>query len=273
MATEGSYNLSESQRHAEIERLAEQARSGWTKESRNLSLFGLADGMSVLELGSGPGFITSQLLSLVPNSHVTCVETDPALIDQAKQYLHGNASHKIRFVEGSVMDTPFEDNQFDFAYARFLFQHLPDPIGASREIRRVLKPGGKLVIYDIDDAIFGLFQPPLPELEPVVEAFGQAQKSRGGNRHIGRQLSDILSIAGYGGIDFEVLGSHSADCGIDSYLKHLSPDRMYSLVESGFLSEEDFESFRVALVVWAALPGAYTLWLSLMMCAVKQTHD
>ena len=47
---------------AEVKRLASQARGGWGKEARTLSWFGLQDGMSVLELGSGPGFITEQLL-------------------------------------------------------------------------------------------------------------------------------------------------------------------------------------------------------------------
>ena len=61
----------------EIERLRRQALTVWDKESRNLTWFGLRDGMSILELGSGPGFITEQLLALCPNSHVTCVEIDP----------------------------------------------------------------------------------------------------------------------------------------------------------------------------------------------------
>jgi predicted methyltransferase len=68
MSASGSYNLPASHRdaQAEIERLAAQAHSGWDKESWTLSWFGLNDGMSVLELGSGPGFITEQLLTLVP---------------------------------------------------------------------------------------------------------------------------------------------------------------------------------------------------------------
>jgi ubiquinone/menaquinone biosynthesis C-methylase UbiE len=49
-------------------------------------------------------------------------------------------------MESSVMEMPLRDETFDFAYARLVFQHLPDPLGAMREIRRVLKPGGKLVI-------------------------------------------------------------------------------------------------------------------------------
>jgi len=70
MTASGSYDLQASHRDvtAEIQRLAAQARSGWDKESRTLSWFGLKDGMSVLELGSGPGFITEQLVALLPTS-------------------------------------------------------------------------------------------------------------------------------------------------------------------------------------------------------------
>ena len=162
MSDSGSYDVRLSHRDvpAEIERLAAQARQGWDKEARKLSWFGVKDGMAVLEVGSGPGFITKQLLDVLPNSQITCLEIDPTLLKQSEHYLADTGNQRVRFVEGSVMDSGLEGNQFDLAYARFLFQHLPDPLGAAKEIWRVLKPGGKLIILDIDDDIFGLFQPP-----------------------------------------------------------------------------------------------------------------
>jgi len=275
MSTSGSYNLPASNRdaQAEIERLAAQAHSGWDKESRTLSWFGLKDGMPVLELGSGPGFVTEQLLTLVPTSHITCVEINRTLLDRAEQHLENKASQRIRFVEGSAMDMHLESNQFDFAYARFLFQHLRDPIGAAKEIWRVLKPGGKLVICDIDDELFGLFEPALPEFAPILEAFGQGQAVQGGNRHIGRSMWRILTAAGFRTIELEVVGSHSAGIGVEPFLRHIHPDRMVSLVKRGLLSEEDLERFRTALTAWAALPDAYTIWLSLMICGEKPYQD
>jgi len=67
MTTSGSYDIRESHRdtNAEIERLAAQARLGWGKEAHTLSWFGLKNGMSLIELGSGPGFITESLLTLL----------------------------------------------------------------------------------------------------------------------------------------------------------------------------------------------------------------
>lgn len=271
MTDSGSYDLHGSHRSvsAEIQRLAAQARLGWAKEARTLSWFGVQDGMSVLELGSGPGFITAQCLELLPTSPITSLEIDPSLIAQADQYLSDSDKQRVRFVEGSVMAIPAEANQYDVAYARFLFQHLADPLGAAKEVLRVLKPGGKLIINDIDDELFGVFQPPLPGLALVIERFGQAQAARGGNRHIGRSLWPMLTAAGFQNIDIEVLAGHSGEIGIATYMQHLDPDRMVPLVTNGLLSAEELALFRASYEQFLAAPDAYTLWLGFMVCGEK----
>jgi SAM-dependent methyltransferase len=271
MSATGSYDAHASHRNlqAEVDRLAAQARSGWGKEARTLSWFGLRDGMSLLELGSGPGFITEQLLALAPTSPITCLEVDRTFLTQAEGHLRGKADDRLQLVEGSVMDMPLESNQFDVAYARLLFQHLADPLGAAREIWRVLKPGGRLIINDVDDGLFGVFQPPIPEFAVVLEAFGQAQAARGGNRQIGRGLAPLLRAAGFSNIDLEALVSHSDSIGVESFLQHIDPDRLISLVKRGLLSEHDFERYRVALTAFKAAPEAYTLWLTLIICGEK----
>ena len=86
------------------------------------------------------------------------------------------------------MKMDFPDNSFDFAYARYLFQHLPDTVGAAREMMRVLKPGGKLVIFDVDDEI-STFDPPVsPEVKPIDDLLAQHFQAnrhpKGGNRLI-----------------------------------------------------------------------------------------
>ena len=55
------------------------------------------------------------------------------------------------FAVGNVYALALPDNQFDFVYARFLFQHLERPQEALANVRRVLKPGGILCVLDIDD--------------------------------------------------------------------------------------------------------------------------
>lgn len=271
MSASGSYDLHSAHRDAdtEIRRLAAQARSGWEKEARLLAWFGLQDGMSVLEVGSGPGFITGQLLELLPTSPLTCVEVDRTLLDQAEHYLQDKDRARVQLVEGSVMATGLEANQFDFAYARFLFQHLADPLGAAQELWRVLKPGGKLVILDIDDGLFGLFAPPIPEFAKVLETFGAAQAARGGNRMIGRNLWRILKTANFANVEVEVVASDSSTRGVASYLQHIDPERMQSLVKLGLLTEAELTQYSDALKTFLATPDAYTLWLSFMVCGEK----
>lgn len=271
MADSGSYDLHSSHRDTdtEIRRLATQAQSGWVKEARTLSWFGLRDGMSVLEVGSGPAFVTGQLLEVLPTSPITCVEVDRTLLEQAEEHLQDKDRDRVQLVEGTVMHTGLASDQFDFAYARLLFQHLADPVGAAQEIWRVLKPGGKLAIFDIDDGLFGLFEPPIPEFALVLEKFGEAQAARGGNRQIGRDLRRILKAANFDHFEIEVVATDSSVGGVEAYLQHIGPERLRSLVTRGLLTAEELAEYSAALNTFLAAPDAYTLWLSLMVCGEK----
>lgn len=271
MTDSGSYHIRGSHRDAntEIQRLAAQAHLGWEKEARTLSWFGLKDGMSLLELGSGPGFITGELLALLTTSQITCLEIDPELIEQAKAYLQDKAINRVQFIEGSVMNTRLAGDSFDFAYARLLFQHLPDPIGAAKEIWRLLKPGGRLVIYDIDDEIFGLVEPAFSGLSSILEKYGQAQAAQGGNRYVGRRLWRILKAAGFSKLDLEVIATHSDAIGIDPFLPQIDPDRLLPLVRNGLMSEQELELIRISRAKFLDSPEPYILTLSLMVYGEK----
>lgn len=273
MTTSSSYDASTANcdLDSELQRLQAQALLSWEKEARTLTWFGLQNGMSILELGSGPGFITEQLLNLLPNSSLTAVEIDPVLLKRAKQYLRGKASDRLRIIEASVMDNKLPDNSFDFAVARFLFQHLSNPVEVVKEVLRILKPGGKLVIIDTDDDIFGIIDPPIPELpiQLFMEKGRQLQAAQGGNRLIGRRLWRILKAAGFQNLDLEVVTCHSDALGIDAFLPQLNPERLLPLVEIGVISEQELEGARASYKKFLALPNPFMLMLLLMACGEK----
>ena len=256
---------------SEMERLAAQATPGWKKESRMLSRLGVTDGMSILEAGSGPGYVTKQLLASFPNSHVTCLETDPDMLDKAKRLINGEDSERVSFVQGSVMDrnVGLAADQFDVAYARLLFQHLADPVAAAKVVYGLVKPGGRLIVHDIDDELFGIFEPALAGLTDIIEAFGRIQKEGGGDRHVGRRLWSILETAGFSELDLEMLVSHSGSTGIEPFVTLLDPDRFQSFVDQKQLSERSLSQFRESLTSFEKSPDAFAMWVSFMVCGQK----
>jgi ubiquinone/menaquinone biosynthesis C-methylase UbiE len=252
-----------------IQHLASQALMGWEKEARNLQWFGLADGLRILEIGSGPGFVTKKLRELCPQSELTALEIDPEMIRKAKQYLGQEHDPRIQFVQASIMNTGLPDNQYDFVIARMVFLHLSDPVGAMREIYRLLCPGGKLVIIDIDDSVYGLIDPQIPGFSMAMEKLAQAQALRGGNRYIGRRLWRMLDAGGYTNLELEAVVQHSDETGINAFRPHLDVQRINGLVKAGLITQPEYESLQVAAEEFWQAPEAYMMMIFLMVCGEK----
>jgi ubiquinone/menaquinone biosynthesis C-methylase UbiE len=253
----------------EVDRLMAQAVMGWVKEFRNLKWYGLEDGMDVLELGSGPGFYTKQLVSNLTRSRVTALEIDSLLLDKAKQMLSAVPESRLQFVQASVYDTGLPDNAYDFVIARLLFLHLHHPVEAAKEIFRVLKPGGKLVIIDIDDGIFGVIHPIVESLHAILKKLADYQASNGGNRYLGRTLPRLLSGAGFTDVDIDATIQHSDILGIDGFRKQFNIQRFKGFFEKGILELEEFEQLRVASEKLNTSKDSYAMMTLIMGCGTK----
>ena len=231
----------------ELARLRQQALLSWDKEIMALRRLGLTDGMAVLDVGGGPGFVTEQLLAALPASGVTMIDRDPALIAQARGYLQPGAGDRLAIVEASVMDSGLPDDSFDFALARLVFQHLPDPVGAAREIRRVLKPGGRLVVADIDDKL-QLYDPPNePEIDAIFSRLDADQEDKGGSRFIGRRLPRILREAGFVDLQLESVLLHSDIMGMGPLADDPDPEFWQGMVDAGSITAAERDTILAAI--------------------------
>ena len=240
MNLQGSYQIGTiaSNVEKEIQRLKAQVDLFWESESKRYIEFGLQDGLSIVELGSGPGFLTEKLVATFPQLKVTAVEIDPFLVAYAKNHLPQEHVHRCKVLQGSLMDTGFATNSFDFAVTRLVLEHLPEPIGAIQEVLRIVKPGGKAVFIDNDFAMHIMTYPHIAALGELYEAYCRSRQAGGGNPQIGRELPVLLKKGGFSKVEFAVICAHSGIVGDEQFLASEGIGIPTKLVQDGFLSSE-----------------------------------
>jgi ubiquinone/menaquinone biosynthesis C-methylase UbiE len=108
---------------------------------------------ALLDVGTGPGILLKMLAKSRPDLRLTGIDIADDMIDHAKQNLAGLAIQPdLRAAD--VADLPFEDDRFDFVVSTFSSHHWEEPEAGAAEIARVLRSGGRLRIYDFQDAPF-----------------------------------------------------------------------------------------------------------------------
>ena len=240
MTLQGSYHIRAiaSDVDREIQRLGSQVDLFWESESKRYVEFGLRDGLSVVELGSGPGFLTEKILVAFPHVKITSVEIDPFLVNYAKNYVSQKHLHRCDILQGSLMDTDLAANSFDFAITRLVLEHLANPVEAIQEVLRIVKPGGKAVFVDNDFTMHIMTYPHIAELGELYAAYCRSREAEGGNPKIGCELPTLLKKAGFSKVDFAAICAHSEIVGDESFLASEGIGIPSKLVQDGFLSSK-----------------------------------
>lgn len=117
---------------------------------KTMERVGVDNGMKVLELGSGTGFLTVEAAKRVGSSgRLFCVDIQPEMIAKTRQKVRNYNLDNVDLVVANALALPFKDNSFDLAFLVMVLGEIPKPDLALKELNRVIMPGGVLSVGEI----------------------------------------------------------------------------------------------------------------------------
>lgn len=114
---------------------------------RMLRLAGVAAEDTVLDLGCGPGIVSCAFAEKA--HHVTGLDLAHAMLEKAKARQAERSLTNMAWVCGDVARLPFADNSFSTVVTRYTFHHFLSPADVLAEMKRVCRPGGRVVVADV----------------------------------------------------------------------------------------------------------------------------
>jgi ubiquinone/menaquinone biosynthesis C-methylase UbiE len=104
---------------------------------------------TITDIGCGPGYLLQSIVKEFPKNNLIGVDISKEMVEKAKANLASMGySERIEFRQGAADSLPFEDDTQDFIVSTFSLHHWADPGASFKEIFRVLKPGGQMLIFD-----------------------------------------------------------------------------------------------------------------------------
>lgn len=199
---------------------------------------GVRSGQRVLDVGCGPGALTSELVARVGPSAVAAVDPSAQFVAAARERHPG-----VEVFQASADDLPFPALAFDAAIAQLVVHFMPDPIKGVAEMARVTRRGGLVAacVWDHAGSLgpLSLFWRPAHELDPEVDDESEMPGVREGH------LPELFEAAGLHDVEATVLWVSLEHATFEawwepftkrvgpagSYLASLSPDRQVELRE------------------------------------------
>lgn len=217
-----------------------------------LDRVGIRSGGRCLDVGCGGGHVSREIARRVgADGSVLGIDLDPIVLDLAKA---DTAAAGVANVDFRCCDAnELEGSAYDVAYARCLLSHVGDPARVVEGMAAALKPGGVVIVEDIDFS--GYFcQPPSRSHDRYVELYRETVRRRGGNADLGPLLPALLRGAGLENVCVAVWH----ECGLEGDAKLIPPLTLArisdAVVAEGVASADEVEQAVSDLYKQAADP-------------------
>lgn len=220
--------------------------------------FGLQEsaplGGHVLDVGCGPGLDTIALVRMVGvDGAVDGIDADPAMIAAADRRVvaEGDIWERVHHRVGRADDLPWADATFDAVRAERLLQHMPEPIVVVREMVRVARLGGTIVLVDTDWTSLSFTGDPAIERRLTAELCRMVPSPGAG-----RDLRALLARAGCVAIEVTPFVAAFTELALARLVAQLEVVENRS-VAAGHVSSDELAEWRTACVELDALGGFY----------------
>ncbi|HWR47849.1 MAG TPA: class I SAM-dependent methyltransferase [Pseudonocardiaceae bacterium] len=225
----------------------------------------LRPGQRVLDVGCGPGTISIDLAHRVAPGAVVGIDNHSAPLAEARAEAQRHGVRNVSFAVADVnhldfatveQSIKFSDDTFDVVHAHQVLQHLPEPVTALREMRRVCTPDGVVAARDNDCAAMTWY-PPQAGLDRWLELYQRVARSNRGEPEAGRRLLSWARAAGFSKITSSATAWCYATPEQRAWWGGLWADRITSsalaaqAVDRHFATREDLENMAVAWRQWA----------------------
>jgi SAM-dependent methyltransferase len=154
----------------------------------------LRAGLSLLDVGCGPGSLTVDLARRVAPGRVVAIDSAVAPLDEARAAAtDAGVQVDVRVGDAYAIDLP--DDSVDVVHAHQLLQHVADPVAVLREMARVCRPGGLVAARDSDYAAM-TWAPADPRLDRWLAIYRGTARANGAEPDAGRRLLGWAHAAG-----------------------------------------------------------------------------
>ncbi|KPA13388.1 type 11 methyltransferase [Candidatus Magnetomorum sp. HK-1] len=155
----------------------------------------------ILDVGCGPATISIELSRVFPTTKVTGLDIS---INRLLEINQKQSAQNLMLVSGNLYSLPFPDNTYDLVYSRLLFEYLKYPLKALKEMKRICKIGGTVLVQDINGQFLLHYPENIKLMSQINTIFEALNKDTGFDPNIGRKLYHLFYQSGFHDIQVQL---------------------------------------------------------------------